>query len=469
MGQTMAAERSLFHLASMTPTRVQRVMAVVVCLLNLCFFSLAVPYAKQMGPEITPFLPSFVTMVLLFDLMTAFLLYSQFRVTRLPSLAVLASTYLFTGLVTIPHILTFPGVFSPTGLLGAGPQSAVWLWVLWHGGFPLGILAYCAVEARWGNKPLSRGKSHVLLFSLLILVPVLVGALGVWVTVFQASLPMIVQKGNYNLLWTSGVGPVVLGLNVLAAGMVLKVTKGRSVLQLWLFVSVLALLLDVTLTLLAGSRYSIGWYVARMNSLVSASIVLAALLLEITSLYVRLVQQEKSLKYQALHDSLTSLPNRAHFAEVLEERLLEVKVQGGQGAILFIDLDGFKQVNDSKGHDCGDLLLIEVAKRLLTCVRANDLVARMGGDEFTVILRELSDVGQIEQVAKRIVGRMSEPFCIRDQELTISASVGGATFPADGQDSVTLMKRADTAMYRAKEQGKNRYWLFDGSEVHEVS
>lgn len=411
--------------------------------------------------SIAAFLPIFIAIVFVFDLLTAFLLYSHYRVSRLPSLAVLSATYLYSGLITIPHILTFPTVFSANGLLHAGSQTAVWLWVFWHGGFPVGIIFFSLVERFVDPRPLSEPMQRLFPFALFVTVPIVIVLLTLLTTRFHTWLPVIVQKGNYTLLWTSGAGPVVLVFCLTAFLLVFSRTRGRTLLQLWVSVSVFALLLDVSLTLLAGARYSIGWYVARLTSVLSAGVVLASLVHEVTSLYAKVMQQDESIKHHALHDALTGLPNRSHFAKRLEQALEQAHVQKRQLAVMFIDLDGFKQVNDTFGHDMGDLLLIEVAKRLKNGSRAGDTVGRLGGDEFTVILPFIHSPQDAELVATRILHALREPFVINGHPLAISSSIGICCFPDHGIDSVELMKHADIAMYEAKHGGKNRFVFYN--------
>jgi diguanylate cyclase (GGDEF)-like protein len=133
-------------------------------------------------------------------------------------------------------------------------------------------------------------------------------------------------------------------------------------------------------------------------------------------------------------------------------------------SVLFLDLDGFKTVNDRFGHDCGNELLVAVTSRLRGCVRPGDVVARMGGDEFTVLLTRLESVAPAVEVAERIATMLADPFTIAGAQVTISASIGISVAPADGADAGDLLRRADVAMYRAKSQGKAG-WAMDPSSL----
>jgi diguanylate cyclase (GGDEF)-like protein/PAS domain S-box-containing protein len=171
-------------------------------------------------------------------------------------------------------------------------------------------------------------------------------------------------------------------------------------------------------------------------------------------------QKEEKIKYQAEHDPLTGLPNRALFYDRLDMNLARARRNKEMLAVLFLDLDNFKQTNDTLGHAMGDLLLKEVAARLKRCLRTEDTVARVGGDEFLMILPELTQKRQCSEAAGRIIKSISSPFRIQGHDLHVGASIGITIYPMDGEDRETLVKNADLAMYRAKEQGKNNYQLF---------
>ncbi len=160
---------------------------------------------------------------------------------------------------------------------------------------------------------------------------------------------------------------------------------------------------------------------------------------------------------QALHDSLTGLPNRLLLRDRLDQALERSARQAGSVAALFVDLDAFKTVNDSLGHAAGDEVLVEAAKRILTCVRAGDTAARFGGDEFVVLLENV-DGAQVADVAARVLDELERPFEVRDRELIIGASIGIAMSGADDDD---LLRNADLALYRAKETGKGRSQVYE--------
>jgi diguanylate cyclase (GGDEF)-like protein/PAS domain S-box-containing protein len=163
----------------------------------------------------------------------------------------------------------------------------------------------------------------------------------------------------------------------------------------------------------------------------------------------------------AYHDALTGLDNRTSLFPALEKAVERSRRRATRLAGLFLDLDGFKEVNDAHGHDAGDRLLVEAARRLRAVLRSGDLVARLGGDEFFVVLEDIQDSSPAERVAKKLLGALAEPYDIgAGTPVTISASIGISVFPDDAGDAATLLKHADGAMYAAKQTGKDSFRFF---------
>lgn len=171
---------------------------------------------------------------------------------------------------------------------------------------------------------------------------------------------------------------------------------------------------------------------------------------------------EERVQYLATHDGLTGLPNRLMFGQLLDNKLQNAKRYGGRFAVMFMDLDRFKLVNDTLGHEAGDALLTEMASRFSGCLRASDVVARFGGDEFVLLVQEVQDKEQVAVVARKLLAAAIRPVIIQGQECRVSGSVGIAMFPQDGDDETALLKHADAAMYRAKARGKNAYEFHAG-------
>jgi diguanylate cyclase (GGDEF)-like protein len=169
---------------------------------------------------------------------------------------------------------------------------------------------------------------------------------------------------------------------------------------------------------------------------------------------------EAKIMHLAQYDTLTDLPNRRLVEDRIQQTIASARRSGAQFAVMFIDLDKFKSINDSLGHNVGDQLLQMVATRLTQCLRAEDTVGRQGGDEFIVLLADLGAAEDAALVAQKIVDVLSAPFVINGQDLSSGASIGIAVFPQDGADVEMLLKNSDTAMYHAKKAGRNNYQFF---------
>lgn len=172
-----------------------------------------------------------------------------------------------------------------------------------------------------------------------------------------------------------------------------------------------------------------------------------------------LKESQRKVEFLATHDALTGLPNRNLFIDRLENAVARCKRSQSKIAVMFIDLDNFKSINDTLGHDVGDKLLVQVAKRLQHLIRDIDTVSRLGGDEFTIVVSDC-DPQEVQYIASRILDELSEAIEVEKRKIFASASIGISIFPEDGADSTSLLKSADTAMYKAKESGRNQYQFF---------
>jgi diguanylate cyclase (GGDEF)-like protein len=174
------------------------------------------------------------------------------------------------------------------------------------------------------------------------------------------------------------------------------------------------------------------------------------------------IAHAERVEYLAYHDGLTTLPNRRLFSELLRQSINQAVRHDRQLAVLFLDLDHFKHINDTRGHEAGDLLLQEVATRLKACLRGSDTVARLGGDEFVVLLPELDEEKYVHTVAQKILSAVAMPFVLSGKEYRVTASIGISAYPQDGLDEKTLIKNADSAMYQAKKAGHNKFQFYSG-------
>jgi diguanylate cyclase (GGDEF)-like protein/PAS domain S-box-containing protein len=178
---------------------------------------------------------------------------------------------------------------------------------------------------------------------------------------------------------------------------------------------------------------------------------------------LQLIENQQRLDRMAHHDQLTGLPNRHYLTAFLPNAIAEAKSTNSMLGVVFLDLDRFKHINDTRGHETGDKLLQEVATRLRACVRDSDVVIRMGGDEFVVVFRNVKSYDEVTQGAARIVETLTRPIIIDNHSLQTTGSVGVSLYPRDGSDMVELLKHSDTAMYQAKDRGRNNVQMF--SEV----
>ena len=174
----------------------------------------------------------------------------------------------------------------------------------------------------------------------------------------------------------------------------------------------------------------------------------------------QLLENQQRLDHLAHHDQLTALPNRLFLAAHLPGAIEETRRSGQMLAILFLDLDRFKHINDSRGHETGDALLKTVAQRIRSTVRSVDIVVRMGGDEFIVILKEVANTAQVNEAAERIIEALSRPVVINGRSIVTTVSIGVSLYPRDGADMEELLRHSDTAMYQAKERGRNNWQVF---------
>ena len=289
-------ERQLF-LSTLPAGRGERRLALAVILASAVIFLAAMPFAKQPLGQVAAFIPLYQSALVVNDLITAVLLFGQFSILRSRALFVLACGYLFTGFMTIAHGLTFPGVFSPTGLLGAGSQTTAWMYMLWHSGFPLIVVAYALLKDDDGAAIVSSGSSRratgTVILAGVAVVGVIVFALTLFATAGHAALPVIILNNRYTPTMIGVISSVwVLSLIALAA---LWRRRPHSVLNLWLMVVMWAWIFDIGLSAVFNAgRYDLGFYVGRIYGLLAASFVLVVLLLENGLLYAWLVESHQS-------------------------------------------------------------------------------------------------------------------------------------------------------------------------------
>jgi len=322
-----SSDRSVF-LSTLPATSRDRKAAIAVVGVSSVLFACAVPFAGVPLTPVPAFVASYQSALAVNDLITAILLFSQFAILRSRALLLLASGYLFTTAAAIVHGLTFPGLFAPAGLLNAGPQTTVWLYMIWHGGFPLLVLGYALLKDSDGGAKI-RGSTGAAILGSVIAVIVTISALTFIVTAAHDILPTLLRDGRY----TAGLLGVVpaLWLLSLAALLVLWFRRPHSVIDVWLMVVLCAWLFDIALSaMLNVVRFDLGFYAGRIYGLCAASFVLAVLLVDNVSLQAKMSVLLKGLRRQAAFD-------RDHHRE--RESLFSAVVESSNDAIITKSLD----------------------------------------------------------------------------------------------------------------------------------
>jgi diguanylate cyclase (GGDEF)-like protein/PAS domain S-box-containing protein len=564
-----------------------RRLAVAVVLFSLLIFIAAIPFARIPLAEIWPFIPIYQSALVINDLITAIILFSQFTMARSRAVLVLAGGYLFTAAIAIVHLLTFPGLFSATGLLGAGPQTTAWLYMAWHAGFPIAVIAYAILKDRNRDTALQPNSSTALaVLASVIAVLAIAYVVALATTIEQNALPQIMRDNGYSHTMIFVIG-AVWALSGAALALLWRQPRPTT-LDVWLMVVLCTWIFDIGLSAVFNhGRFDLGFYVGRTFGLLSSIFVLTVLLLEFGAMYMRLTQSlsaehqermheieerrrifdtsldlilvtdrygnfvrvspssaailgyrpedmighsavefihrddldatrnemrsarrgrqtrnfnsrylhkdrrvvtlawtgvwsepeqrhffigrdmteakaaEEKLRHLAHYDQLTGLPNRVSLQNELAALIDPDESSVGEAAsIALLDLDGFKDINDTLGHSTGDELLKAVAQRLTATASDHARVYRLGGDEFVAVFAACGDPLRVGGLLDAMLTRLTDPFEIGGQTLFISASAGVAFAPADGSSVDELIANADLALYEAKGQGGRTYRLF---------
>lgn len=442
-------------------------------------------------PQFATFHAGFVLVV---DGIVAFLLFGQFAYRRQLAYAILGVAYLFSALVVLPFLLSFPGALQAEGVVVGGSQSSIWIWHVWHIGFPLIVALALLVHERAPGRIVAQRRVLPMIGGAVAVAVVLAAIVALVVIMFHARLPVMIMPDRVPL--TSNFylgGGIALAATVLALALAVWSGRRRAVLHVWLAVALTAFLGDVVASMTSSGRYTVGWYFGRVESMAAAGILLLVFLSEINHLYYKLGAtvgdlfvanrklsaligekgalvaelrlREEKIRQLAYFDPVTELPNRRMLMDRLSHDMGQGARLGHSTALLFLDLDKFKSINDRFGHEAGDALLHQVAERLIGCVRSGDTVSRLGGDEFVVVLPQIAHPDEAIAVAEKVIHALGEPMTVAGRRLDITASIGIALSPPGvKQDPVELLARADAAMYAAKKAGRNGY-SFGGEPV----
>lgn len=332
----MGDERNIF-LSTMPASRSDRMAALAVVGVSAVLFACAVPFAGVPLAPVPAFVASYQSALAINDLITAVLLFSQFAISRSRAMLLLASGYLFTALAAIVHSLTFPGLFAPGGLLGAGTQTTVWLYMVWHGGFPLLMLGYALLKASDNDRKIGGSTGSAVIASL-VAVSVAMAAFTWLVTAQHDRLPILLSGGHYTPIML-GVVSTVWCLS-LAALAVLWLRRPHFVLDVWLMVVMSAWLFDIALSaILNVARFDVGFYLGRIYGLCAASFVLTILLVDNVGLQTKLARLLRSVRLQAASERDLRTERESLFSAVVESsndaiitKLMDGTITGWNGA-----------------------------------------------------------------------------------------------------------------------------------------
>jgi len=288
MSNVASSNDHRFYLPTALAAHREKQFAVAIAAVALVVFIAIVPFARVPLARMPAFIPSYEAALFFVDLITAIFLFDQFVRLRFSGILVLASGYLFDALIIVPHALSFPGAFSTTGLLGAKEQTTAWLYVFWHGGFPLFVIIYALLRhsGAAGMPPYSLARVTSTIVAAIIGVATLAFALTLLATWGHDFLPVVMQGSDYSLLVKKGISPAVWALTLLA--MVALWNREWRALDLWLILVMWIWLFDIALSAVIGSaRFDLGFYAGRLFGLVAASFLLVTLVVEMAQMHAR--------------------------------------------------------------------------------------------------------------------------------------------------------------------------------------
>jgi signal transduction histidine kinase len=440
-------EEQHFILSSLSPGRVQRRLALAVVLaLLVAFFITAWPLSTIQLGRIDAFVPAYATALFVTDLITAVLLFAQFSILRSRALLVIASGYLFTALVVIPWMLTFPGVFTPGGLFGAGLQTTNWLYILWHAGFPMFVIAYALLKDADPTKGMWQGSAGAAILSSVVVTAAVVCAATFLVTAGHAHLPRtMLDPVRFSTLRLYIAGYQVL-LSV--AALIVLWVRRRSVLDFWLMVVMCAYVIEICLIAFpVPVRFSVGWYAGRVFGLVSGSLVLFVLLYEITILYAQLLRAVKAQRREREARLMTGDAVAAAIAHEIKQPLSGMIMNADAGLRwldrAMPDLDEarttFKQIV-ADGHRAGAVIgsiraIFKNDVRNRTSLDVNDLIgealALVRGDlqKHRIVVQAepnerlppiIGDRIQLQQVLLNLITNAIDSMAAKDEPRVLS-------------------------------------------------
>jgi diguanylate cyclase (GGDEF)-like protein len=382
---------------------------------------------------------------------TALLLLVQARSMRSLPTAVLSAGFVYACATMVPYALLYPGMFPGFGAaIGANPGAQGYLWFFWQTGLLVALLAYQWLRLAERADPGARACGQFVIVSLtgayVILTP-----LAIWLP----NLPNTLEDGHWSALFTQFMAPIIALLAGLSIFETIRRRNRANVLDSWIAIVAFGIIVDVYLTLIGITRFTVGWYASRAVVLFATSAVLAVLLAQAAQLYAELIQRAEVLEGEAHTDTLTGLPNRRRFDEEFARAFGSAIRRSSPIGVAIIDIDRFKNYNDSFGHQAGDEALRRIGEAIAESVeRSGDFAARYGGEEFVVILEDTTLAGAAG-VGERIRNAVLDAGIRAPAGGLPSVSVGvAARLP--GSTGEALLRQADAALYDAKNAGRNR-------------
>jgi diguanylate cyclase (GGDEF)-like protein len=382
---------------------------------------------------------------------TALLMFSHARSTGRRGFLWIGMTFLYMAGVLVIFPWAFPGAIVDGRLLLGNPQSALTLYYAWHMAFPVGlsVASWLLYSDRKTHRRPSLTKGQMWAAFGAVLAALSVTWLLV-VTVPGGVFPELSDAQSAKAAAGVVADVVVLVLSLAFLAVAWYCSRTGSIISRWLTGMAMLAVGEALVSFTADSRYSVGWYFSRMLWLVAVSVLLVSLIWNLSRV-------DRANTQLATVDSLTGADSRLAFLGNVHREIARAQTAGGQVAMLWVDLDGFKAINDQLGHQVGDDVLREVVDRLAQQVRLTDHVGRLGGDEFGVLLCDYDTRDQVHKVAERLLAAVGAPIRQGDSLLHVTSAIGIATAPADATNAEDLLQCADLAMYAAKEGGGDTF------------
>ncbi|HXH81081.1 sensor domain-containing diguanylate cyclase [Nocardioides sp.] len=426
------------------PSRFSRTM--MVSAVTVLVTAAIVPVSTHQLPATISFMPALLAVVAAFDILSVLLLAGDFRDRGDVRLLVMSCAYAWSLAVMAGYGLAFPGGVMLDPVLGTSPSVAPYLYVAWHTGFPLLLgAAWLPWPVRWTRATSPQWRRQVSLIAVATAVA-LGAALVAVVAYFGPDLPVLIVGLDTSRM-TTLTAPVAVPLVVVALMLAVRGTREFYGPERWASVAILVCLCDLVLTYTASSRFSLGWYVGRTMTVIAAGVVLMAMLVAFRRIKARAEQD-------AVEDALTGLLNRRGAMAALEVLGVRARRADQPLGVVSCDLDLFKTVNDRYGHEAGDAVLAAVGRVLRDSVRAGDVAARVGGEEFLLLLPD-TDVEGSRTVAEKVREAVSRLEVVGVPG-PLTASLGVTVLSQHDADDSAALRRADQALYEAKHAGRDR-------------